>query len=233
MKNRLLIIGHRRFESTASHMQSLRDRGLTYYKSGKYQKALEDFDSALARDPGNAEIYRVRGDTNLRLKNPDRALADYSKSLELNPKDAVAYNNRGLVYHELNELDKALEEYSHALAINPGMAIFYENRAIIFLAKGMNDKAAEDYSQALKLTTDEARKSELLEKLSVISPKSSTGASDPTKQLPELSGPGFSLSRPEMMRIRREPEPPGLVGPLSDLLVFFEIARRILAEFSI
>ncbi len=81
-----------------------------------------------------------------------------------------------------------------AVDINPGMAIFYENRAIIFLAKGMNDKAAEDYSQALKLTTDEARKSELLEKLSVISPKTSMGASDPAKQLPELSGPGFSLS---------------------------------------
>ena len=33
------------------HMQSLRDRGLTYYKSGKYQKALEDFESGPGSGP--------------------------------------------------------------------------------------------------------------------------------------------------------------------------------------
>jgi len=123
------------------------------------------------------------------MKHPEKALADYTKSLELNPKDAVAYNNRGLVYHELNELDKALEEYTKALNINPEMAIFYENRAIIFLRKGMNGKAAEDYQQAVKLTTDEARRSELLEKLSVISPKTSLDSSKSTRDIPELSGP--------------------------------------------
>ena len=174
------------------------------------RRPLKILRAALARDPGNAEIYRIRGDAHLRMKHPEKALADYTKSLELNPKDAVAYNNRGLVYHELNELDKALEEYTKALSINPETAIFYENRAIIYLRKGMNDKAAEDYQQAVKLTTDEARRSELREKLSVISPKTSMDGAKPSREIPELSGAGFSLpTEDKESRVRTKTAGPG------------------------
>jgi hypothetical protein len=48
---------------------------------------------------------------------------------------------------------------------------------LIQAAKGLSPKAAEDYQNALKLTTDEAHRSALLEKLSGITSKNSeTGA---------------------------------------------------------
>jgi tetratricopeptide (TPR) repeat protein len=122
------------------------------------------------------------------MKEADKALADYNKALELNPKDAVAYNNRGLVHHERGELDKALADYSMAITLDPTNPTFYENRALILAAKGLTPKAAEDYKKALKLTTDEAHRSALLEKLSGITSKNSETATGASAGLPEPLG---------------------------------------------
>ena len=74
----------------------------------------------------------------------------------------------------------------------------------------MKDKAAEDYQQAVKLTTDEARRSELLEKLSLIKPQTSAGSSLPTQPTPELSGPVSSMPTEEKQNpVRTKTAGPG------------------------
>jgi len=140
---------------------------------GQHKKAVEDFTTALEKDPLNAELYRIRADSYYRLKEAEKALADYNRAIELNPKDAIAYNNRGLVYHEMNNLDQALQNYSKAISFDPHNPTFFENRALIKASKGKTKEALADYENALKLTTDEKIRSNIADKVSAANRKAS------------------------------------------------------------
>ena len=76
----------------------------------------------------------------------------------------------------------------------------------------MNDKAAEDYQQAVKLTTDEARRSELLEKLSLISPETSMDTFRVLLSNSRSCQDRVFHCRRTTRKVRSRPKPPGLVG---------------------
>jgi len=159
---------------------ALRDRGLTYHKAGKYDKAIKDFSSALEKDTQNAELHRIRGDSFYRSHDYEKALEDYHRALQLNPRDAVAHNNRGLLYHEKKDLTKGLADYSRAIEIDPSNPTFYENRALALISLGKTKESLRDYRKALSLLTDERRKEEIQEKISLIEAQPSGKSLDGT-----------------------------------------------------
>lgn len=61
------------------------NRGLTYYRLAKYQKAIADFNAAIKILPKNAYAYNNRGLTYEKLGKPALAIRDYRMALKIDP----------------------------------------------------------------------------------------------------------------------------------------------------
>ena len=67
----------------------------TLVRKGEYERALADYDLAIATDPNFAGSYYNRAITRYRLNDYERALADFNRAIQLNPRFIEAYVDRG------------------------------------------------------------------------------------------------------------------------------------------
>jgi tetratricopeptide (TPR) repeat protein len=79
--------------------------------SNLYDKALDRFEDAVAKDPGLVEAWNDIGFCNLHLSLYDDALMAYANVLELKPDYSEAYENRAEAYLGLNKLAEAKSDY--------------------------------------------------------------------------------------------------------------------------
>jgi serine/threonine protein kinase/Flp pilus assembly protein TadD len=104
------------------------DDPLAYYNSGnawfdrqEYEKAVEDFDSAIWRDPENATTYNfLRGMALLAREDVCRTIADYyDQVIRLHPEAAAAFYFRALNWEFERDHDKAIDDYVEAIRLRP------------------------------------------------------------------------------------------------------------------
>jgi tetratricopeptide (TPR) repeat protein len=74
------------------------EKGLQLMEQSKYAEAINAFDSALKRDPGNPNIWDRRGTAYLSLKNYYQAINDYTVAINLSPQNGFFYMERALAY---------------------------------------------------------------------------------------------------------------------------------------
>lgn len=82
-----------------------------------YEGAIQDYNTAYAKDPTYAEAVRQRGYTKKLMGNMDAALADYELALKINPRLANAYVNKAAVLKELGKTDESCSNYEKALEL--------------------------------------------------------------------------------------------------------------------
>src|SRR5262245_6432620 len=80
-------------------------RGGAWFAKGDYERALADFDLAIASDPGNAGAYYNRAVTFCRMKDYERALDDFARAIQLNPRFVEAYAERAVVRLAMGDPD--------------------------------------------------------------------------------------------------------------------------------
>lgn len=129
----------------------LYSRGASFEALGSRDRALSDFDAAIALLPDfpNAYVYRgiIWGDKH----EYQRALHDFSTASKLNPSDPFVFNSIGNVYQKMGQDDHALENYDRAIVLRSDYAQAYYNRARIFVSKQDEKRAEADYDRAISL----------------------------------------------------------------------------------
>jgi tetratricopeptide (TPR) repeat protein len=70
-------------------------RGNLYAVQGAVDRAIADYDHAIALDPTRAVAFFNRAGAVAASGDIDRALTDYNRAIELDPKDADPYVGRG------------------------------------------------------------------------------------------------------------------------------------------
>jgi tetratricopeptide (TPR) repeat protein len=134
------------------------NRGLTYDEMGWFDKAIEDFDRAIALAPADHKAYTNRGMLFGKTGRFDKAIEDFKKAIVLKPSDPEAYNNLGIVYAKAGLADKAFEQFNNAILLNQGQAMAYYNRGLLYFRTGGKERAAADFQKACALGNDEACK---------------------------------------------------------------------------
>ncbi len=120
-------------------------RGLALDKTGRHDRAIEEYSLAISADPGDAAAYYRRGLDYGRKGHFDRETEDYSKAMALDPN--VERSARGTEKWDDGEVDA----FTRTIAETPGDAWAYYSRGIALRLKGRPKEAVEDFRKALTL----------------------------------------------------------------------------------
>lgn len=98
-------------------------RGVVYFRMKNLDRALKDFDQAIALSPKAPDAYSNRATVRLVQGDKEGALADYGKVIALKPEGpgqlAFALRNRAGILADLKRHDEALADLQDALKAAP------------------------------------------------------------------------------------------------------------------
>ncbi len=129
-------------------------KGNDHYEKGNYDKAIENYNTAIILNPNFPEAYFNRGLCYYVKKDYDKAIKDYTKAAEQDSENPVIFNNRGDAYYRKQEYNKAIMDYDKAVTLNSSYLKSYYNRGLAYAVLEDYDKAIEDFSKVIELDTD-------------------------------------------------------------------------------
>ncbi|MBQ7471950.1 MAG: tetratricopeptide repeat protein [Prevotella sp.] len=117
---------------------------------GEWQRAKDEYDFVISRDPLLAPAFFYRAYANEKLRLSALARQDYNSYLKLMPNDMYAH--LGLVV--LNQKDKryaeAFDQVNRLVQQFPDSALVYATRGNLELEQGLKELAEYDYSKAIE-----------------------------------------------------------------------------------
>jgi tetratricopeptide (TPR) repeat protein len=125
--------------------------GVTLYKKGNLDAAIQEYRAALRIRPIYAQAHNNLGNVLVDKGDLDAAIQEYREALRLYPKYADAHNYLGNALFDKGGLDAAIQEYKEALDINPGYADAHNNLGNAFFDKGDLDVAIREFREALRI----------------------------------------------------------------------------------
>ncbi len=124
-------------------------KALSLFKSGDFKGAIETYDSLLAYDDENAEVYFLRGSVYLQNKELEKGIRDYDNAVELDPDNYVMYAE---IYENLCALDGEEQGKGYlklALAQKPSSGEEYCGQGYLYLLLEDYDQADKMFAQAV------------------------------------------------------------------------------------
>jgi len=96
---------------------ALQSRAEGYRIIEQYERALADFDRALALDPRLARGYANRAEVYRVLGQFEKVIADTTEAIRLDPTPNAFYAIRGFAYERQGDVARARADYNKALAL--------------------------------------------------------------------------------------------------------------------
>jgi tetratricopeptide (TPR) repeat protein len=131
--------------------EALYDRGVTHWRLGDVDEALNNYNKALQLAPEYVSAYSSRGLAYTHKEQYERALADFTKALTLEPEYAPAYNNRAGLYRAIGYYDLAITDFTQAILLYPQFDKPYNNRGELWFAVGHFEQALGDFKRSEEL----------------------------------------------------------------------------------
>jgi len=133
--------------SAAEHVA----RGVDFFKQRDWDKALADFDAAVALDARNYTAAVRRAQIYLIKRDIDRAIAEFDRAIAIDDKNSEAFRFRGNAWQMKNENEKAMADLDHAIALNPDDWIAYNLRAHQWWRQRNKENARKDFERAVEI----------------------------------------------------------------------------------
>jgi tetratricopeptide (TPR) repeat protein len=140
--------------------------GMAYTKLFKLDGAQEQFDKALARDPGNPGAHagkamlllsRLQSSSNTIRKNRDamvkEAESEAQKALEADTQVPEAHYAMGMVYKEEGRFNEANNEFKESTELDPHFSDGYTGMGLVKIAQNNPGGAVSDFKQAVKVNS--------------------------------------------------------------------------------
>ena len=124
------------------------------YSEGKYNKAIDFANEAIAIDQEDALAYYYRGVSCIGLKNYQQGLEDLNAVLQLYPEYAEAYYSLGRIYYLLGNVEQAIIECDKCIYLNPPALLkarALSNRGDSNSMIGNHHQAIIDFNNAINL----------------------------------------------------------------------------------
>lgn len=125
--------------------------GMRYYNSGAYDKAEVLFRRSLELNPGDINIWMLRGVSLRCLRMVDDALACFDKAIELKPDSIEAWRRKGFTLRILNRTEEAIQCYDRIIALNPRDTAAMNDKAAALDDLKRHEEAIRTYEMVLKI----------------------------------------------------------------------------------
>lgn len=125
-------------------------RGNAYSKLNESEKALRDFHSAVAIQPG-FEAYYNRGLEYLKNESWLLAMGDFDKAISFDQTNSEAYFTRAYTKYLLDDQDGAIRDYKKVIELDSTSFKSYINIGNVFGSLGYGDQAIENFNTAISL----------------------------------------------------------------------------------
>ena len=146
--------------SASASANELEHTADTLQADKNYLDAIDYYQAALAKNPGNAILMNKIGISQIQLHRFKDAEKSFEHAIKADKTYANAYANLGVVYYEKGSLGKSIRCYDKAIQLDNNEAVFYSNRAASLFGKKDFAKASADYAKALQLDPDIFERSE-------------------------------------------------------------------------
>ena len=130
---------------------NLTEIGLGYYRSGKFEEAVEFLQRVVLLEPGFPEVHNFLGLAYYKTGKISEAETEFKKVIELRPDYVEGYVNLGHRYTSRNQADEAIKVYEKAVKLKTGEPDVYNNLALFYLAKNNLSKARTYIKKAIVL----------------------------------------------------------------------------------
>jgi tetratricopeptide (TPR) repeat protein len=130
---------------------AFKNRGNALDDKGQYDRAIQDYDHAIAINPKDADAFNNRGTTYRAKGQYDLAIQDYDQALRLTPNSAMALNNRCFAEALMGQLEEALADCNESLRLRPGDANTLASRAFTYVKLKQYESAIADYDAELRI----------------------------------------------------------------------------------
>jgi tetratricopeptide (TPR) repeat protein len=140
-------------------------QGDQHRKDGAPERALAEYEKALALDDSNPDVYGRIGHALLESGNPERAMKMFQRQIVLAPKDCEARAGLGFAYLAQGLPDQAVRACEDALKLCPEDARAYSNLGRAYQSANYPIEAIEAFRRALELDASDLPSHESLAKL--------------------------------------------------------------------
>ncbi|MBE0448029.1 MAG: tetratricopeptide repeat protein [Actinobacteria bacterium] len=136
---------------TAKEADTAKERGIEFYRQGKWDEAIEELKKAIAGNPKDiyaqfqlAYAYEQKGQL-------DNAYKRYQEILKINKDSADAHNSIGNILIQKKELDKAITEFETAVKLKTDFTGALANLANAYVQKKEFEKALATYDRLAEI----------------------------------------------------------------------------------
>jgi tetratricopeptide (TPR) repeat protein len=136
--------------------------GMVSMKEGQVDRAMTQFERALAINPNLAQVRDNLGDALLKEGRTDEAIVQFQRALAINPAFSGAHRDLGNALVEMGEPEEAMAQYQKALDLDSLDAMAHENLGIVLAQRGKTDAAKAQFRQCLQIDPHDAEAEENL-----------------------------------------------------------------------
>jgi len=132
------------------------NRGNAWFQLRNMPNAIDDYSSAIQRNPRFADALRNRAFVLINTNQFDRAIVDLGQAISLDAKSSYAFYLRGFALLNIGEFESAIKNFDQALALKKDYFAAYLHRGDAWHRKRDFKRALQDFNQAILLAPKNA-----------------------------------------------------------------------------
>jgi tetratricopeptide (TPR) repeat protein len=129
--------------------------GVTCFKMGEYEKAVDYFKKLLEIRADSIHIYNNLALSLEKCHREKEALLVYDTGLEITPSSSLLLANRGVMKYKTEDYEGAVKDISKALKRRPGIAFLHFYLGLSLIKIGRLNDAKESLEEALAHSPDD------------------------------------------------------------------------------
>jgi len=142
--------------SSDKNPDAYRNKGVTEFKAGHIQQAIQAFHTAFNLEPKNAQTCYNLGFLYEKTKQWNNAILYSGKAIALEPTMTNAYMVQAVAYFQKGNHVKAIQDFENASRLDPKNIDSLNDLGILYCLQHQKEKARSQYQQLVALNPAKA-----------------------------------------------------------------------------